>query len=170
MTSYHQRIICIFGFFLTCSTPVFAQKNLSNASERVAIKEYFLNEMADFMFEKDFDTKQIFNCETFSSTTNSKGDNRITCSNKKTGNMTIETHGSGSEKSSVRICKQGFSNDRDRLKASSFDQKPAEAMAGQVGTMYQMGRTNGWFQDYENIYMESKLSGNNFSCWSILKR
>ena len=166
----HLKIYIVILSFFICSTPALAGQNLSNTSERIAIKEYFLDELADFMFEKSFDAKRAFKCISFSSSASPKGDNNIVCDNKKSGSLTIETHGSGSEKSSIRVCKKGYSNDKAYLRANSFDQKPAESSYGQVGTMHQMGRTNGWFRDYENIYMESSNSGEKFSCWSILRR
>ena len=150
------------------STPMAMAKVLKPQAEQIADHNYYRQSLISLLYDIDQDYRTFFKCKSvLVERLNDKGGLDTGCITK-TDILWIST-GMGPKKrlSSAYVCPQNLNKELIKeIIGLSYENTLLE----NGGMQYRMGRTDGWFRDFENIFVIRTLDQDTLSCWSLLRR
>jgi len=163
----------ILVFFSLQTTNAIAASDIPKAVEQIADKHYYRQEAISLLYDKKHNYVDAFSCENVMNLSDAANGSRldVIChrANNSVLSLTIFLK-NNSYPLYVMVCPAGFDDvDPFKIAQHAFVIEPTE-FNGDAGTSHYMGRTNGWIQDFENIFLTADLGFAKSSCWALNKR
>ena len=146
---YFSIIVTMSTILSVAGLPLFAAPDLPKNVEKIANSHYFRKQAIDLLYDKKVDYQKAFACRKMTEQQQGSRLDVLCIDETKQNILTLSIVKSDNGYASyILVCPAGFQTlDPFGLSDFSFKEDPTN-VAGSKGTMFYMGRTNGWIKDF----------------------
>jgi len=142
---------------------------LSKDVEKIANEHFFRLEAIELLYDKEGDYEKAFGCKNAGAQVNGGRTDALCIGPGKILTLVIIKSKTGYP-GYVLTCPSGFDEIDPFDIAKTAHKSDPTNFQGKSGNSYYMGRTNGWVQKFENIYITADMGFAKTNCWGLNKR
>jgi hypothetical protein len=152
---------------VTLAASSLSAQDLSSQAEELADSEFYRRELIEVLYGDGQDYKSIFKCETIlNEKIKSDGGIDATCATDSDVLHISTSMGPGRHVQDAYVCPVG----QDKTTVRELISLSFEATTQRNGTLYNMGYTDGWLDDFVNRLFVFSDGVDSLACWDLGRR